>query len=81
MSRTVWYYMTSGWFRKTRRVGPISEADLLAQIDNGTIDPETLLQSAKTKEKWVPMKTIEPAMDRYRKTHPDSTSDETKSAN
>ena len=32
-----WYYMASGWIRKNRRVGPISEADLLSQISKGKI--------------------------------------------
>ncbi len=66
-----WYYMASGWLRKGRRVGPINEADLLAQIDKGKISPETLLQSTKTKGKWVPMNTIAPAMKRWRESHPD----------
>ena len=68
---TAWYYMSSGWLRKARRVGPISEADLLSRIDNGKIVPETLLQSAKTKGKWVPMNSIGPAMKRWKKAHPD----------
>ncbi len=66
-----WYYMASGWIRKGRRVGPISEADLLAQIDKGKISPETLLQSEKTKGKWVLMSTIGPAMKRWRELHAD----------
>ncbi len=67
----VWYYMASGWLRKGRRLGPITEQDLLARIDSGKIMPETLLQSAKTKGKWVPMNTIGPAMERWRKLHPE----------
>ena len=66
-----WYYMASGWIRKSRRVGPISEADLLLRIEKGKISPETLLQSSKTKGKWVPMNTIAPAMKRWRELHPD----------
>ena len=66
-----WYYMASGWMRKGRRVGPISEMDLLAQIDKGKVSPETLVQSGKTKGKWVPMNTIGPAMKRWRELHPD----------
>lgn len=66
-----WYYMASGWIRKSRRVGPISEAELLNQIDKGNISPETLLQSSKTRMKWVPMNTVAPAMERWRKMHPD----------
>ena len=64
-----WYYITSGWLRKTRRVGPISEADLLHLIDEGKIVPETLLLSSKTKGKWVPMKSIDPAIQRWNATH------------
>ncbi len=69
-----WYYMASSWIRKGRRVGPITEAELLARIDRGKILPETLLQSSKTKEKWVPMKSIGPAMDRWKTSHPDEAS-------
>lgn len=66
-----WFYMASGWLRKARRVGPISEADLLARIDKGEISPETLVQSVKTRNKWVPMNKVGPAMDRWRKAHAD----------
>ncbi|TWU49147.1 hypothetical protein Poly59_37610 [Rubripirellula reticaptiva] len=66
-----WYYMASGWLRKGRRLGPITEHDLLLRIDSGKIMPQTLLQSAKTKGKWVPMKSIGPAMERWRKLHPE----------
>lgn len=66
-----WYYMASGWIRKARRVGPITEADLLLRIDQGKIQPETLLQSSKTKGKWVAMNKIGPAMDRWKKLHPE----------
>lgn len=69
-----WYYMASSWIRKGRRVGPITEAELLARIDKGKILPETLLQSSKTREKWVPMKAIGPAMARWKKLHPDEAS-------
>ena len=66
-----WYYMASGWIRKGRRVGPISDHDLLVHIESGKISPETLLQSVKTKGKWVPMNTIGPAMKRWKELHPD----------
>ena len=66
-----WYYMASVWMRKGRRVGPISEADFLAQVEKGKISPETLVQSGKTKGKWVPMNTIGPAMQRWRELHSD----------
>lgn len=67
---TGWYYMGTSWLRKTRRVGPISEAQLLERIDRGKIEPETLVQSSKTKNKWVPMSKIGPAMKRWQKLHP-----------
>ena len=71
MSAT-WYYMARGWlFQKGRRVGPISEHDLLARIDQGKIVPDTLLQSSKTKGKWVPMNSVAPAMNRWKQMHPD----------
>lgn len=70
-----WYYMATGWFKRTRKVGPISEADLLLRIDQGKIEPETLLSSCKTKDKWVPMSSIRPAMKRWRKSHPKSESE------
>ena len=69
---TGWYYMASSWLRKTRRIGPISESDLLHRIDKGKIEPETLVQSSKTKGKWVPMKRIGPAMKRWRKLNPNA---------
>jgi len=69
-----WYYMTSGWFRKARRVGPITETDLLHRIDQGKISPETLLQSEKTKGKWVPMSAIGQAMKRWQESHPEQKS-------
>ena len=68
---TGWYYMASGWLRKSRRVGPITEADLLARIDQGKIEPDTLVQSSKTKGKWVPMNSVGPAMKRWRQLHPE----------
>ncbi|QDT07249.1 hypothetical protein K227x_56750 [Rubripirellula lacrimiformis] len=70
--KTGWYYMASGWIRKGRRVGPISESDLLLRIDRGQIGPETLLQSSKTKGKWIPMNKIGPAMERWRSLHPEN---------
>lgn len=67
-----WYYMTKGWIRRKKRVGPISEIALLSLIDSGTIQPQTLLQSSKTKGKWVPMETIDAAMKRWRAKHPET---------
>lgn len=65
-----WYYMATGWLRKTKRVGPLTDSDLLARIDQGKIDPQTLVQGSKTKGKWVPMSSIGPAMKRWKKLHP-----------
>lgn len=69
---TNWFYMTSGWIRKARRVGPISEAELLSRIDKGQIEPETLVQSIKTRNKWIPMNKVGPAMARWKSSHPES---------
>lgn len=69
--KTQWFYMASGWLRKSRRVGPISEADLLDRIDKGQIAPETLVQSAKTRGKWIPMSKVGPAMARWKSKHPE----------
>jgi len=66
-----WYYMSSGWFNKTKRIGPITEGDLLLHIDNGKIQPETLVQSSKTRDRWVPMSSIGPAMERWTKSNPE----------
>ncbi|MCC9603178.1 DUF4339 domain-containing protein [Stieleria sp. JC731] len=68
-----WFFMASGWLRRARRVGPITETDLLARIDKGEISPETLVQSVKTRNKWVPMNKIKPAMERWRRAHPEKT--------
>ncbi|MEE2937611.1 MAG: hypothetical protein VYA84_16595 [Planctomycetota bacterium] len=70
MSAT-WYYMANSWFRKGRRVGPITETDLLQRIDDGKIQPETLLQSDKTRGRWVPMNSVGPAIKRWKETHPE----------
>lgn len=67
-----WFYMSSGWFHKAKRVGPLSDHDLLLRIDQGKIQPETLVQSHKTRQRWVPMSTIGPAMARWRISHPDA---------
>ncbi|EMI54090.1 hypothetical protein RSSM_04460 [Rhodopirellula sallentina SM41] len=67
-----WFYMSSGWFHKAKRVGPISERDLLQRIDAGKIQPETLVQSRKTRERWVPMSTVGPAMARWLKANPNA---------
>ncbi|MEM1227130.1 MAG: DUF4339 domain-containing protein [Planctomycetota bacterium] len=66
-----WYYMASGWFHRAKRVGPISDRDLLLRIDQGKLDPETLVQSPKTRNRWVPMRSVGPAMKRWRELNPD----------
>src|SRR5690554_5873482 len=30
-----WFYMSSGWFHKTKQVGPLTDQDLLLRIDQG----------------------------------------------
>lgn len=75
MSQAVWYYMAKGWFRGTRRVGPITEKELLIRIDRGAVEPKTLLKSSKTREQWVPMSKVGPAMRRYTARHPDASGD------
>ncbi|QDV61819.1 MULTISPECIES: DUF4339 domain-containing protein [Crateriforma] len=67
-----WFYMKPRWFRTAKTVGPISESDLLHRIDAGKILPSTMLRSCKTREKWVPMSSIKPALIRWRKHHPDA---------
>ncbi|WP_233903477.1 DUF4339 domain-containing protein [Stieleria maiorica] len=74
---TQWFYMASGWIRKARRIGPISEADLLNRIDKGQIDPGTLVQSSKTRNKWIPMNKVGPAMERWRRSHPEESDKKT----
>ncbi|KAA5539934.1 DUF4339 domain-containing protein [Roseiconus nitratireducens] len=64
--------MTSGWLRKSHRVGPISEADLLERIEKGQIAPETLVQSSKTRNKWIPMNKVGPAMAAWKRSHPEA---------
>lgn len=66
-----WFYMSSGWFQKGKRVGPISEQELLIRVDQGKIRPETLVQSKKTREQWVPMSRVGPAMKRWLASHPE----------
>lgn len=69
-----WFYMSEGWFQRGKRIGPISEPDLLIRIDQGKIHPETLIQSHKTRDRWVPMSSVGPAMSRWVASHPDAES-------
>lgn len=70
-----WFYLQDGWFRRGQRIGPVTESDLLARIDQGKIRPETLIQSRKTKGQWVPMSSVGPAMARWIQSHPDPQDD------
>ncbi len=65
-----WFYLKRRWLGGTKKVGPLDEHDLLLRIDSGEIQPETLLMSAKTRNRWVHMKEIGPALKRYHKGHP-----------
>lgn len=65
-----WFYMKRRWLGGTKKVGPLTDADLLLRIDEGKIHPDTLLLSMKTKNKWVRMEEISAAMKHWRKLHP-----------
>lgn len=65
-----WYYMKHRWIIGSKKVGPISEHELLTKIDSGEISPETLLMSSKTREHWVKMKEIGIAFKRWKQSHP-----------
>ena len=64
-----WFYLKQGWF-KSKRIGPISESELLHRIDSGDVSPDTLiLCDSKTRGHWLRMKEVAPAMKRWNKTH------------
>jgi hypothetical protein len=65
-----WYYMKRRWIGGSSKVGPISEHDLLLLVDRAEITPETLLCSEKTKNHWVKMEQVGPALKRWRAQHP-----------
>jgi hypothetical protein len=65
-----WFYLKRGWFGGTKKVGPMDEHTLLVRIETGEIRPETMLISAKTRNRWVRMEEVGPAMKQYRKLHP-----------
>ncbi|MEM7474669.1 MAG: DUF4339 domain-containing protein [Planctomycetota bacterium] len=69
-----WYFIRRGGFlRRRKQVGPISEQAILARIESGEIDPDTLMSSElKTHGHWVEMKTIKPAMKHYKTLHPET---------
>ena len=66
-----WYFMKSGWFGRSSRVGPITDSELLVKIEKGEISPDTLMQSdTKTKGRWVKMTNVPPAMVKWQQLHP-----------
>ncbi len=65
-----WFYMKRRWIGGTQKVGPLSDTDLLVRIDHGQINPDTLVLSSKTKNRWVKMAEIGPAIKHWRKLHP-----------
>ncbi len=73
MSADWFFIQKGGFFRRRKRVGPISEQNILIRIESGEIDPDTLLSSdAKTHGHWVEMRTIKPAMKHWKTHHPQS---------
>lgn len=64
-----WFYMKRRWIGGAKKVGPLTEHDLLLRIDRGEITPETLLYSEKTKHHWVKMEEIAPALKRWQASH------------
>lgn len=67
-----WYFMRRRWIGGTKKVGPISDHDLLVRIDQGQIQPDTLLLSSKTRNRWTRMAEIGPAMKHWRELHPET---------
>lgn len=65
-----WFYMKKRWFGGSKPCGPLTEHDLLLCIERGKITPETLLKSAKTKNRWVKMGEIHAAIKQWKRTHP-----------
>ncbi|GIX00871.1 MAG: hypothetical protein KatS3mg111_4203 [Pirellulaceae bacterium] len=68
-----WYYIKSRFFGRHKRVGPISELELMKLIEKGEVRPDTLLSStSKTHGHWVAMRDIKPAIKHWKKHHPDA---------
>lgn len=65
-----WYYMKRRWIGGTKKIGPITDQELIERIDHGEIKPETLLISSKTRNRWVKMEEIASAVRHWHKTHP-----------
>lgn len=66
-----WYYIKHHWVFGSKKVGPVSEHELLSKIDSGEITPQTLLMSSKTRDHWVKMSEIASAYKRWRQSHPE----------
>ena len=69
-----WYFLRpGGFFHRRKRVGPITEQELLMRIEKGEVRPDTLLSStSKTRGHWVAMKEIKPAIRHWKQHHPDA---------
>jgi hypothetical protein len=69
-----WYYLKRRWYGGSKKVGPLHEHELLHRIDIGEITPDTLLMSSKTRQHWVKMSQVAPAMEHWQwlqhPTHP-----------
>ncbi len=65
-----WFFMKRRWFGRPKKVGPMSEHELLLRIDHGEITPDTLLCSEKTKHRWIKMAQVGPALKRLQQLHP-----------
>lgn len=57
-----WYYLKRRWFGGSKKVGPLHEHEFLHRIDLGEITPETLVMSSKTRQHWVKMSEVAPAL-------------------
>jgi hypothetical protein len=57
-----WYYLKRRWFGGSKKIGPLHEHELLHRIDLGEITPDTLVMSSKTRQHWVKMSEVAPAM-------------------
>lgn len=68
-----WFFMKSGFFYRHKKIGPITETDLLVRIEKGEVKPETLMSStSKTHGQWIAMREIKPAIRHWKQTHPDA---------
>ncbi len=69
-----WYFLRHGsFFHRRKRIGPITEQNLLVRIEKGEVTPDTLLSStSKTRGHWVAMREIKPAIQHWKQHHPDA---------